>query len=271
MVMPLLRAGFKIPFIQNSAFANSVKDGITHGFFGRRGGVSKGVYESLNCGPGSNDAPADIAANRALVASALGAEPEKLLSLYQIHSAQCLSVLKPWDGDRPQADGMVTDVPGIVLSILTADCAPVLFCGWAGDKPVVGAAHAGWKGAVGGVLERTVEKMVCDYSVDIETIRACIGPTIQKKSYEVSQEFYDTFMAQDTDNDRFFIGSRKEGHFMFDLPGYCAYRLYNCGVQRVLIEEADTYADEAGYFSFRRTTHRQEKDYGRQISAIFIV
>ena len=271
MAMPLLRAGFKIPFIQVPAFTDPVKDGIVHGFFGRRGGVSTGVYESLNCGQGSNDAPADIAANRSLVASALGAEPEKLLSLYQIHSAECLSVLEPWVDERPQADGMVTDVPGIVLSVLTADCAPVLFSGWAGEQPVIGAAHAGWKGAIGGVLERTVEKMVRDYGVDIDTIRAAIGPTIQKKSYEVSQEFYETFLNQDPDNERFFIGSRKDGHHMFDLPGYCAYRLYNRGVQKVIVRDEDTYADEAGYFSFRRTTYKQEKDYGRQISALMIV
>jgi polyphenol oxidase len=271
MARPSLQAGFKIPFIQSSVFADRIKDGIAHGFFGRRGGVSKSVFESLNCGPGSGDNPDDVRANRKLVADALGAAPEKLLSLYQIHSAECLSVLEPWGEERPQADGMVTDIPGIVLSILTADCAPVLFCGWAGDKPVIGAAHAGWKGAIVGVLERTVEKMVRDYGVDIESIRACIGPCIQKKSYEVSQEFYETFMEQDGDNEKFFQGSRKDGHFMFDLPRYCGYRLYNCGVQRVLIEEANTYVDEAAYFSFRRATHRQEKDYGRQISAIFII
>jgi YfiH family protein len=258
----------EIPFFQSKDFADPAKDRIAHGFFGRQGGISSGLYESLNCGPGSGDDPENVKANRALVASALGGG--KILSLYQIHSAECLAVKDPWDADRPQADAMVSDVPGLVLSILTADCVPVLFHGLAKNKPVIGAAHAGWRGAVGGILERTVEKMVKDYKADPKTIKAIIGPCIHKKSYEVDGGFYETFLKQDPENDRFFQGARKAGHYMFDLPGYCAARLALAGVGKVLIEGSDTYADEARFFSFRRTTHRAEKDYGRQISAILI-
>ncbi len=263
--------GFEIPCIRSSAFADRAKDGVAHAFFGRRGGVSKGLYAGLNCGVGSSDDAKDVGKNRSLVAGALGTEPDKLLSLYQIHSSECVNVNEPWEmKDRPQADGMVTDVPGLVLSILTADCAPVLFLGWAGNKPVIGAAHAGWKGALAGVLERTVDKMIIDYGAESDTIRAMIGPSIQKKSYEVDENFFDAFMDENEEYERFFLGEHKPGHYMFDLPGFCALRLYERGVQKVLIENADTCSNEADYFSYRRTTHRKEKDYGRQISAIMI-
>ncbi len=265
-----------IPFIQSSSFADRVKDGIAHGFFGRQGGVSEGLYTSLNCGPGSGDDADSVQTNRSRVAEILGTETDKLLTLYQIHSVECLSVSEPWDAkDRPQADAMVTDVPGIALSVLTADCAPVLFVGWAGGKPVIGAAHAGWKGALGtdggGVLDRTVDMMIIRYGVEPDTISAMIGPCIQKKSYEVGEEFYDAFLDRDENYERFFSGERKPGHHMFDLPGFCAYRLYERGVQKVLIENADTYSSEDRYFSYRRATHRQESNYGRQVSAIMIV
>lgn len=270
MAKPSARQDSDIAFLKFDAFA-SVKAGVAHGFFGRRGGVSTGLYASLNCGPGSNDDPEAVKTNRARVAEILGAESGRLLSLHQIHSAECIAAKEPWSGERPKADSLVTNVPGLALSILTADCAPVLFHGRAGAKPVIGAAHAGWKGAIGGVLENTVKKMTGEYGVDPVTIRAAVGPSIQKKSYEVSSDFYKNFIDQNEDNDRFFQQGRKEGHLMFDLPGYCAARLAGAGIENIQISEADTYADEAGYFSYRRTTHRQEKDYGRQISAIVIL
>lgn len=258
-----------IPYISMASFA---ADGIAHGFFGRKGGVSNGIFAGLNCGPGSGDNPENVKTNRALVAKVLGGMPENLLSLYQIHSGTCLGVSEPWKNDRPQADGMVTDKPGVMLAILTADCAPVLFCGQTKEgKKIIGAAHAGWRGAVGGILESTVAKMIKEYGALPESIRAAIGPCIHKKSYEVSDEFYQTFMKQDPENERFFQNARKAGHFMFDLAGYCAARLAAFGVRHVQIAEKDTYADEASYFSFRRATHRGEADYGRQVSVVMIV
>ncbi|MCC7305822.1 MAG: peptidoglycan editing factor PgeF [Alphaproteobacteria bacterium] len=237
-----------------------------HGFFGRRGGVSAGIFAGLNCGPGSGDNPEHVKTNREIVVRALGGG--ELLSLHQIHSAECVPVKEPW-AERPKADALVTDVPGLVLSVLTADCAPVLFEGSVGGKPVIGAAHAGWGGALGGVLEATVERML-EYGAELESIRAAVGPCIQKKSYEVGQEFYDRFIKHNPESERFFQESRKAGHCMFDLPGYCAARLQERGVGQVELMDVDTYAREADYYSFRRATHRGEKDYGRQISAIVI-
>lgn len=267
-------------FFQFAAFADAAKDGVMHAFFGRRGGVSKGRYEGLNCGPGSGDDPEFVAANRAKVAESMGVTPEKLLSMYQVHGADCLGVAGPWVDDRPNADAMVTDVPGIALTVLTADCAPVLLLGWAGDKPVIGAAHAGWRGALGGVLEAAVEKMRGEYGVETDTLRAAIGPCIQKKSYEVSAEFQNSFIDRSHDYERFFQEARKPGHFMFDLPGFCAFRLYESGVRQVFINESDTYSQENDFFSFRRATHQSQrdeaagllgkKDYGRQIAGIAI-
>lgn len=244
--------------------------GIAHGFFGRKGGMSTGVYAGLNCGQGSNDDPEIIKKNRALVSQSLGVSSNQLLSLYQIHSDKCLGVTEPWS-DRPEGDAMVTDVPGIALSVLTADCAPVLFYGQAKGRSVVGAAHAGWKGALSGVLENTVQKMVKDFGVDVGSICAAVGPCIQKKSYEVSAGFYETFLKNDEAYEKFFQESRKTGHHMFDLPGFCAFRLGVAGVRNVQIVEKDTYSEEADYYSFRRTTHRGESDYGRQISVVMIV
>lgn len=242
-------------------------EGVRHGFFGRAGGASDGIYGGLNCGVGSSDNPADVKANREAVAALMGVEPGNVLSLYQVHGDVCLKVNAPHK-ERPQADAQVTDVPGLAISILTADCAPVLFYGRNDKGPVIGAAHAGWKGALGGVLDSTVYAME-EYGVKAKDIKAAIGPCISKRSYEVGQDFAAPFLNEDPENERFFMNGGA-GKLMFDLPGYCAARLYNCGLTNVAITGIDTYANERDYFSFRRATHRKEPDYGRQISVIVI-
>ncbi|MCB9991255.1 MAG: peptidoglycan editing factor PgeF [Rhodospirillales bacterium] len=243
------------------------KPSVRHGFFGRNGGTSEGIYHSLNCGLGTED-PA-VPENRARVAKALGLAPDHLLSVYQIHSAQCLPVTAPW-AERPQADAMVTDVPGLGLGILTADCAPVLFCGQKADgKPVIGAAHAGWGGALRGVLESTLEGMAA-LGAAPETICAAVGPCIGQRSYEVSDAFKLPFIEQDEAAAQFFVPSDTPGHLRFDLPGYVTRRLMLAGVPEISVNGSDTYFNEMDYFSYRRTTHRGEPDYGRQISVIVI-
>lgn len=249
---------------------NLDKSGLAHGFFGRRGGVSGGIYESLNCGFGTDDAPENAAQNRAKVCEALGVVPENLLNLYQIHSDKCVTVTEGWAPEgRPEADAMVTDRAGLALGILTADCAPVLFYGEKADgAPVIGAAHAGWGGAVKGVLESTVAAMEA-LGAGKDTMTAAIGPCIMQGSYEVSDAFQEPFMAQDQANAQFFREG-KDGHLQFDLPGYIVRRLMLLGVPEIMTNGIDTYFDELDYFSFRRTTHRAEPDYGRQISVISI-
>jgi polyphenol oxidase len=259
----------KTSILPDSDLPNIHVEGFTHGaamhgFFGRKGGVSAGFYGDLNCGQGSDDEEQAVKQNRARVAGFAGISPENLLSLYQIHGADCVRVEKPWaPEDRPKADAMITDCPGIGLGILTADCAPVLFS--AGK--VIAAAHAGWKGALAGVLERTVEAFA-GYGIRPHQVSACIGPCIGRRSYEVSMDFIAHFLNQDPLNERFFMESRKEGHYMFDLAGYCASRLQDAGLLHVFMTDADTYALEADFFSYRRTTHRKDPDYGRQISVI---
>jgi YfiH family protein len=237
-------------------------DGIAHGFFGRGGGVSTGLYESLNCGPGSRDTPQAVAENRARAAAAL-APHSSLVTLSQIHSPFAHIVGPDWDFQRQlQGDGLATDRPGIMLGILTADCAPVLFAD-AGAR-VIGAAHAGWKGALGGVLEATLAAMEA-LGAHREDIAAAIGPCISQANYEVGPEFRAHF-AQG----HFFTASQTQGHFRFDLEGYVAHRLALAGVTDVARLRLCTYPPENGFFSFRRTTHRGEADYGREISAIVL-
>lgn len=244
---------------------------IFHGFFGRQGGVSDGLYESLNCGAGSNDAADKVSRNRALVAEQAGCAPEHLLSLYQVHSDRCIVVRSPDDVQpKPEADALVTDVPGLALGVLTADCGPVLFYGEKeGGASVVGAAHAGWGGALGGVLESTVNQML-ELGAEQASLRAAIGPCISKASYEVSEDFALPFLKEDDENERFFMAGQKEGHLMFDLSGYCALKLAKLGLKHVFIKDMDTYSNEDQFFSYRRTTHRKEEDYGRQVSVISI-
>ena len=259
------------PYFVADAFVDNDQGAVQHGFFGRVGGVSAGIYGSLNCGLGSEDDKDVVQENLRRVGMAYGVEPDHILTLYQIHSNICLSETGPrMPEERPEADAHVTDRPGLVLGILTADCAPVLFSGEKADgTPVIGAAHAGWKGAIGGVLENTVSEMQKLGSVR-ESIKACVGPCIAQASYEVDKNYVARFLEEDGENERFFKESQNEERAMFDLPGYCAVRLFGAGVGSVTLMDTDTYAREEDFFSYRRKTHRGETDYGRQISTIMI-
>jgi YfiH family protein len=237
---------------------------VTHGFFGRQGGVSTGVYGSLNCGPGSGDDKAHVAENRRRVRAALCAAA--LNTLYQIHSSTVVTVTEPWE-QGPQGDAMVTATPGIALGILTADCAPVLFAD--AQAKVIGAAHAGWKGAIGGVLANTVAAMEA-LGAHRANIVAAVGPCISQANYEVGPEFEARFTAEDTRNAQYFVPSDRAAHLRFDLEGFVANRLRAAGVDRIERLAACTYARPADFFSFRRATHRGETDYGREISAIVL-
>lgn len=238
-------------------------DKVRHGFFGRKGGVSSGLYDSLNVGEGSGDSPDAVATNRERVRAALSARA--LLSCYQIHSADVVHVTQPWTA-RPEADAMVTTEPGLALCILTADCTPVLFAD--PDAGVIGAAHAGWKGAIGGVLDSTVSAMT-DLGAMPGRIRAAIGPTIQQASYEVGPEFRDTFLTESPESEALFIPGTAD-RFHFDLPGYCRQRLDRLGLHSVHDSGLDTCALEQDYFSNRRRNHRGEPDYGRNASVIML-
>lgn len=241
---------------------------IRHAFFTRKGGVSKGVYNGLNCGPGSRDTPENVSRNRLLAAEKLGVSAGALLTLRQEHTARVVTVKDGWtDQDMPVADAMVTDRSGLMLGILTADCAPVLFA--APRQRVIGAAHAGWKGAIGGVLEATLEAME-SLGARRSEIRAAIGPCIAQPSYEVGDDFREVFLRKGSDNRVFFVPSDQHGHFMFDLSGYVAARLVAAGVKTVAQAGCDTYPDEERFFSYRRTTKRAENDYGRQLSALVL-
>lgn len=244
-------------------------DHLPHGFFGRQGGVSSGIYTSLNCGLGSNDSREAVLENRARVAAGLdaGVAPAALVSLHQIHSATAITVETPWTpGQGPQADGMVTRQRGLALGILTADCAPILFADKAAG--VIGAAHAGWKGAIGGVIEATVEAMLA-LGATRAGIAAAIGPCIGQASYEVGPEFQTRILEQDgPDAIRFFTRPAPGSRPHFDLPGYVADRLARAQLGRVENLALDTAGDEARFFSFRRTTLAGRPDYGREIAAI---
>jgi YfiH family protein len=241
---------------------------IRHAFFTREGGVSAGLYGSLNCGPGSADDARAVAENRARAMAMMDLPHTALVTVHQCHTPETVVVSNPWpEGARPKADAMVTTTPGLALGILTADCAPVLFADRGGA--VVGAAHAGWKGAIGGVLENTVEKMIA-LGATKKNIVAAIGPCIGQRSYEVGPEFPAPFMAEDPINAEFFAPSAKDGHFLFDLPGYVSRKLSRLGVHDVTRMPADTCRDESRFFSYRRATLRREPDYGRQLSVIVL-
>lgn len=250
--------------LESSALAQL--PGIRHGYFTRAGGVSEGVYDSLNCGHGSEDARHSVAENRRRVADHLGVHATHLLSLYQIHGPDVVTVSEPWEpGTRPQADALVTSSPGIALGILAADCGPILF---ADPKArVVGAAHSGWRGALAGVMDQTVAAMEA-LGAKRADITAVLGPTIAQPSYEVGQEVRDAVADEHPGNDRFFAPSGRDGHFMFDLPGYIGSRLDRLGLAHAAALHEDTYADPARFFSYRRNTHEGEKRYGRLINAI---
>jgi YfiH family protein len=238
-------------------------EGVAHGFLGREGGVSTGIHAGLNVGTGSEDDSVAVAENRARATAAVlpGA---KLVTLYQVHSGDCITVTAPFEAERPRADALVTDRPGLALGILTADCAPVLFADV--EAGVVGAAHAGWKGAIGGVTDSTILAME-SLGARRDRIAAAIGPCIARTSYEVDDAFARRFEMDDPANERFFAPARA-GHHQFDLEAYVVHRLASAGVRRIAALGLDTYADEARFFSFRRATHRGEPGYGRQIALI---
>lgn len=238
--------------------------GIPHGFLGRRGGVSTGLVAGLNVGLGAGDADRAVQQNRALAVQAVlpGA---RLATVYQVHSADCVPVVAPWpDAERPHADALVTDRPGLLLGIVTADCAPVLLADRAAG--VVGAAHAGWKGAVGGVTDSTIAAMEA-LGARRDRIVAAVGPCIAQPSYEVDDGFRQRFATEADGNARFFAAGQP-GHWQFDLEGYVAARLESAGCAEVERLALDTYPDAARFYSFRRATHRAEPNYGRQISLI---
>ncbi|MEQ8640276.1 MAG: peptidoglycan editing factor PgeF [Alphaproteobacteria bacterium] len=240
--------------------------GVRHGFFTRHGGASRGLYASLNCGPGSRDAPDDVQENRRRVAHSLAVAPDHLLTLYQIHSCEVISVDRPWPAaGPPRADGLVTRQPGLALGVLAADCGPILLAD--GDARVIGACHAGWRGALGGIAEATVAAMV-RAGARHERIIAVVGPCIGPDSYEVGPEFPAPFLARQADAAAFFRPARRAGHWLFDLPGYLCQRLSALGLAAVSATGNDTCADEHRFFSYRRGRLAGEPDYGRLLSAI---
>jgi polyphenol oxidase len=241
-------------------------DGIRHGFFTREGGVSGGVYASLNGGVGSNDDTARVAENRARMAAAVGVEPSRFLTCYQIHSPQVVVAESPWPADaRPRADAIVTRMRALAIGVSTADCGPVLLAD--PDARVIGAAHAGWRGALSGVVEAAVEAMEW-LGADRHRIRAALGPMIRQPNYEVGPDLIARFAADDPASHRFFAPAARDGHARFDLAGYIGARLSRAGVSHVEDVSLCTYADTERFFSYRRTTHRAEADYGRHVNAI---
>ncbi|HRE20666.1 MAG TPA: peptidoglycan editing factor PgeF [Rhabdaerophilum sp.] len=240
--------------------------GLRHAFFTREGGVSQGVYAGLNGGIGSADNPAHVAENRGRMADYLGVPRAHLLSLYQIHSPKVWVVEEPWvPQERPQADAMVTTMPGLAIGVGAADCGPILFAD--PQARVIGAAHSGWKGAIGGVLEATLDAMERLGADRARTIVA-LGPMLSQQNYEVGPEFEAQFLAADSANARFFRPGARTGYPHFDLPGYIAHRLAAAGAGQIENLGLCTYADEERFYSYRRKTHRNEPDYGRLIAAI---
>ncbi|MBV8889974.1 MAG: peptidoglycan editing factor PgeF [Alphaproteobacteria bacterium] len=241
---------------------------IRHAFFGRQGGVSGGLFASLNCGFGSGDAAENVARNRAIAMARLGLAADALVTCRQVHSAEVIIVERPWRREEaPRADGMATARPGIALGILAADCAPVLLAD--PEAKVVGGAHGGWRGALGGVLDATVAAME-GLGAARGRIHAGIGPCIAQRSYEVGPEFPLRFAGEHPENARFFVPARREGHFLFDLGGYIAARLMRIGIAEVQRAPHDTVAEDDRFFSYRRACLRGEHDYGRALASIAI-
>ena len=239
---------------------------IRHGFFTRQGGVSEGIYASLNGGIGSNDVPERVRENRARMAAMIGVAPERFVTCYQIHSPEVVVAEQPWTREAaPRADAIVTRVPGLGIGVSTADCGPILFAD--PQARVIGAAHAGWKGALTGVLESTLTAME-GLGASRPNIRVALGPMIRQPNYEVGPEFVARFAADVPESERFFAPASRAGHAMFDLAGFIAARLARAGVVHVEDLGACTYADPEKFFSYRRTTHRAEPDYGRHVNAI---
>jgi YfiH family protein len=242
---------------------------IRHGFFTRAGGVSQGVYASLNGGVGSNDAPDKVTENRARMAATLGVRSDRLLTLYQTHSPEVVIAEQPWTRDnRPRADAIVSRTPSLAIGVSTADCGPLLFAD--SQAGVIGAAHAGWRGAFTGVIEATVTAME-QLGANRGRIMAALGPTISQPNYEVGPEFVTRFVSADTANARFFKTSQRAGHALFDLNGYIAARVQRAGIVKYEDLGLCTYAEPERFYSFRRSTHRSEPDYGRHINAIALM
>jgi YfiH family protein len=240
--------------------------GVRHAFFTRAGGVSQGVYASLNGGVGSSDAPEKVAENRARMAAALGVSAERLLTPYQIHSPDVVVADEPWTHEkRPRADAVVTRMPRLAIGVSTADCGPLLLADSAAG--VIGAAHAGWRGALTGVIEATVAAME-SLGAARRNIAAALGPTIRQRNYEVGPEFVERFLAADRSNADYFKPADRVGHTMFDLTGYIAARVQRAGIEQFEDLGLCTYAEPDRFFSYRRTTHSGEPDYGRHINAI---
>lgn len=239
--------------------------GLRHAFFTREGGVSHGIYQGLNGGLGSGDDPAHVAENRRRMAERMGVTPVNFVSVHQIHSPDVVVATGPWPGEtRPRADAIVTRTEGIAIGITAADCGPVLFAD--ASARVIGAAHAGWKGALTGVLESTIDAME-KLGADRSGIVAAVGPLIRQHSYEVGSEFVERFLDADAENGVFFIPADRDGHSMFDLAGFIRMRLENAGVLMIDDTGVDTYSDER-FYSYRRSVHRKEPDYGRHVHAI---
>jgi YfiH family protein len=250
--------------------AQSLKQvpGLVHGFFTRRGGYSTGAFTSLNCGFGSGDDRATVARNRAVVAQALLVKPDNLLTVYQEHSPKVITVRETWQPQSaPVADAMVTSAPGIAIGALTADCAPIIFADPA--QKAIGIAHAGWKGALGGVTDATIAALEA-LGAERSRMLAVIGPAISADAYEVGPEFRHRFLEASRANAEFFRTAPRPGHYMFDLPGYLAHRLRRAGIGSVTDLALCTYSDEGQFFSYRRAIHCKEPHYGRLISAIAI-
>ena len=243
--------------------------GIRHGFFTRAGGVSGGIYESLNGGTGSRDDAANVGENRARMARALGVEPQRFLTAYQVHSPTVVVAETAWSGEaRPQADAIVTRVRDLAIGVTTADCGPVLLAD--PHARVIGAAHAGWRGALGGVIDATLDAME-RLGAERRAVRAALGPMIRQPSYEVGPDLIARFAAEDGASSRFFAPAPREGHAYFDLGGYIAARLKGAGVDQIEDLGLCTYSDAARFFSYRRMSHRGESDYGRHVNAIALM
>ncbi|MBV0912615.1 peptidoglycan editing factor PgeF [Anianabacter salinae] len=236
---------------------------LRHGFFTRLGGASSGVFSGLNCGLGSSDQSDVVKINRARVSDAMGVAPEALVGVHQVHSADVVTIADA-ETPRGQADALVTSEPGLALCVLTADCQPVLFADPEGG--VIGAAHAGWKGALHGVLETTVERMEA-LGARRDNIRAVIGPSISQRAYEVGPEFFEAFHDEDPAYSRFFVNGTGD-RYHFDLPGFGLLKLREAGIAHAEWTRHCTYSDPLRFFSYRRSVHEKEADYGRLIAAI---
>ena len=239
---------------------------VAHGFFTRKGGVSAGLYAGLNVGSGSNDSAASVAKNRRRAARHINAASDSVVTPWQVHSPDAVIATGPFQGEKPKADAIVTATPGLVIGVVTADCGPILFAD--AKAGVIGAAHAGWKGALYGVLENAVAAME-KLGARRQDIKAVLGPSISQRNYEVGSEFSAAFLAADPAYKRFFVDSPRPEHSMFDLRSFTLHRLEAAGVECAMTDDC-TYADEENFYSYRRSTHRKEPDYGRQLSAICI-